>query len=247
MQVRVWPLPHAAGATALIKKALEERFPHYSPEQIHTLLRQLVMSTAKPHKDTESNTYASVRQQGSGLMDASGAAFGDLFVTGKGTDSSLTLGNVKDSFTFEVTVHNLSQEAKELTYHTVVNTDQVEKGRITLQMRQLLDQMGDKKIVVPASGSVTIPIKINTSSFTKELSEQMKNGYFLEGFVFFKDAKTQKDLVSIPYIGFKGQYQDLPGIEKPVYEFTGSEKPFYYYKMKKTTIRLRIQEIILLP
>ena len=225
--------PHAAGATALIKKALEERFPHYSPEQIHTLLRQLVMSTAKPHKDTESNTYASVRQQGSGLMDASGAAFGDLFVTGKGTDSSLTLGNVKDSFTFEVTVHNLSQEAKELTYHTVVNTDQVEKGRITLQMRQLLDQMGDKKIVVPASGSVTIPIKINTSSFTKELSEQMKNGYFLEGFVFFKDAKTQKDLVSIPYIGFKGQYQDLPGIEKPVYEFTGSEKPFYYYKNEK--------------
>ena len=43
--------PHAAGATALIKQALEERFPQYSPEQIHTLLRQLVMSTAKPHKD----------------------------------------------------------------------------------------------------------------------------------------------------------------------------------------------------
>ncbi|MDE8688026.1 S8 family serine peptidase, partial [Streptococcus gordonii] len=31
--------PHAAGATALIKQALEERFPQYSPEQIHTLLR----------------------------------------------------------------------------------------------------------------------------------------------------------------------------------------------------------------
>jgi len=225
--------PHAAGATTLIKQALEQRFPHYSPEQIHTLLRQLVMSTAKPHKDKESNTYSSVRQQGSGLMDAAGAAFGNLYVTGKGSDSSLTLGNVNESFTFNVTVHNLGSEAKELTYRTVVNTDQVENGRITLQMRQLLEQQGDKTIVVPPKGSVTVPIQVNTSAYTKELSDQMRNGYFLEGFVFFKDAKTQKDEVSIPYIGFKGHYQDLPGIEKPVYKFTGNDKPFYYYKDEK--------------
>ena len=82
--------PHAAGATALVT-ALEQRFPNYSPEQNHTLLRQLVMSTAKPHFDQESNSYSSVRQQGSGLMDAAAAAFGDVFVTGgKGANSSLT-------------------------------------------------------------------------------------------------------------------------------------------------------------
>ena len=226
--------PHAAGATALIKQALEQRFPNYSPEQIHTLLRQLVMSTAKPHFDQESNSYSSVRQQGSGLMDAAAAAFGDVFVTGgKGANSSLTLGNVKDSFTFDVTVHNLSSEAKEFTYHTVVNTDQVENGRITLKMRQLLDQEGEKTIHVPAMGSVTVPISVNTSNYTSELTNQMKNGYFLEGFVFFKDAKTKKDLVSLPYIGFKGNYQDLPGIEKPIYAFTGDEKPFYYYANEK--------------
>ncbi len=36
----------------------------------------------------------------------------------------------------------------------------------------------------------------------------MKNGY-LEGFCLFKDAKTKKDLVSLPYYCFKGNYQDL--------------------------------------
>ena len=226
--------PHAAGATALIKQALEQRFPTYSPEQIHTLLRQLVMSTAKPHFDQESKSYSSVRQQGSGLMDAAAAAFGDVFVTGgKGTNSSLTLGNVKDTFTFEGTGHNLSSEAKDFTYHTVVNTDQVENNRISLKMRQLLDQVGEKIIHVPAKGSVTVPISVDTSTFTSELTNQMKNGYFLEGFVFFKDAKTKKDLVSLPYIGFKGKYQDLPGIEKPIYAFTGDEKPFYYYANEK--------------
>ena len=38
----------------------------------------------------------------------------------------------------------LVQKQKEFTYHTVVNTDQVENGRITLKMRQLLDQEGEK-------------------------------------------------------------------------------------------------------
>ena len=32
---------------------------------------------------------------------------------------------------------------------------------------------------------------------------------------------------------FKGNYQDLPGIEKPIYAFTGDEKPFYYYANEK--------------
>ena len=39
--------------------------------------------------------------------------------------------------------------------------------------------------------------------------------------------------MSLPYIGFKGNYQDLPGIEKPIYAFTGDEKPFYYYANEK--------------
>ena len=42
----------------------------------------------------------------------------------------------------------------------------------------------------------------------------MPNGYFLEGFVLVKDASTQKHLVSLPYVGFHGDYQNLRGIEK---------------------------------
>ena len=85
-------------------------------------------------------------------------------------------------------------------------------------MRQLLDQEGEKTIHVPAMGSVTVPISVNTSNYTSELTNQMKNGYFLEGFVFFKDAKTKKELVSLPYIGFKGTikiYQELKNLSMP--------------------------------
>lgn len=45
-------------------------------------------------------------------------------------------------------------------------------------------------------------------------------------------TKSNQHLVSLPYVGFRGEYQNLRGIEKPIYEYTGSDKPFYYYKDK---------------
>ena len=35
-----------------------------------------------------------------------------------------------------------------------------------------------KTIHVPAMGSVTVPISVNTSNYTSELTNQKKNGYF---------------------------------------------------------------------
>ncbi|WP_241209355.1 SGO_0316/SGO_0317 family LPXTG-anchored serine peptidase, partial [Streptococcus sp. DD11] len=224
--------PHAAGAVALVKQVLQERFPAASPEQLHTLMRQLVMSTAVPHVNSESGTYSSVRQQGAGIMDVTAAAYGDLYLTADGDRSSLTLGNVEDSFRFDVTVHNLSGQDRQLAYRTVVGTDEVADGKMTLRMRELARIEGRETVTVPAYGSKTVTIAVDSSAYREELSRLMKNGYFLEGFVFFRDAASQKELVSLPYIGFKGAFQNLQGIEKSIYDYTESEKPFYYYKDK---------------
>ncbi len=224
--------PHAAGSVALIRQALEERFPNYSKEKLEALLQNLVMSTAKPAINPESNTYYSPRQQGAGLADVAGAAFGDLYLTTKDKKPSITLGNVEDKFEYEITVHNLSNKDKKLEYNTVVNTDEVVDGRATLKARQLADVKGES-IIVPANGSKTVKVSIDTSKYSEELSKLMKNGYFLEGFTFFKDSETKKEVVSAPFLGFKGVFQDLQGIEKPIYDFKDKEKPFYYYADEK--------------
>ena len=224
--------PHAAGSVALIRQALEERFPNYSKEKLEALLQNLVMSTAKPAINPESNTYYSPRQQGAGLADVTGAAFGDLYLTTKDKKPSITLGNVEDKFEYEITVHNLSNKDKKLEYNTVVNTDEVVNGRATLKARQLTDVKGES-IIVPANGSKTVKVSVDTSKYSEELSKLMKNGYFLEGFTFFKDSETKKEVVSAPFLGFKGAFQDLQGIEKPIYEFKDKEKPFYYYADEK--------------
>ena len=224
--------PHAAGATALVKQALKERFPHLSPEQLQVLVKQMTMSTAIPHVDEETHAYSSVRQQGAGVMDVTAAALGDLYVTAKDAKSSLTLGNVTDTFEFDVTIHNLSNQDKSVRYETTLQTDQVQDGKFTLHPRLLETLDGKETVTIPANGQRTIHVAVDASKYKEELSKQMPNGYFLEGFVLVKDASTQKHLVSLPYVGFHGDYQNLRGIEKPIYEYTGSDKPFYYYKDK---------------
>ena len=224
--------PHAAGATVLVKQALKERFPHLSPEQLQVLVKQMTMSTAIPHVDEETHAYSSVRQQGAGVMDVTAAALGDLYVTAKDAKSSLTLGNVTDTFEFDVTIHNLSNQDKSVRYETTLQTDQVQDGKFTLHPRLLETLDGKETVTIPANGQRTIHVAVDTSKYKEELSKQMPNGYFLEGFVLVKDASSQKHLVSLPYVGFHGDYQNLRGIEKPIYEYTGSDKPFYYYKDK---------------
>ena len=49
--------------------------------------------------------------------------------------------------------------------------------------------------------------------FAEELTKLMPNGYFLEGFVRFVDPADDGDVVSIPFMGFRGSFQDIPAVE----------------------------------
>ncbi len=64
----------------------------------------------------------------------------------------------RDSFTFDVTVHNLSSEAKEFTSTTVVNTDHG-KWTYYLEDAPTTDQEGENHSCT-AMGSVTVPIVV---------------------------------------------------------------------------------------
>ena len=131
-------------------------------------------------------------------MDVTAAALGDLYVTAKDAKSSLTLGNVTDTFEFDVTIHNLSNQEKSVRYETTLQTDQVQDGKFTLHPRLLETIDGKETITVPANGQRTIHVTVDASKYKEELSKQMPNGYFLEGFVLVKDASNQKHLVSLP-------------------------------------------------
>ncbi len=226
MQGTSMAAPHVAGAMALIQKDLREKYPNLTPEQIADLSKELLMSTAKAVYDKEKDAYVSPRQQGAGLIDLPATISSKIYLTGKDKYPSITLGNVEDQFSITVNVHNISNEDQKLKYVTNLITDEVEDGEFTLRPKALEEIVGEE-IVVEANTVKTIKIAVDATKYAAELSKLMPNGYFLEGFVRFLDTVDGFDLASIPFTGFRGEFQNLAVTEKPIYDYTDTEQPFY--------------------
>ncbi|MDO4814315.1 MAG: S8 family serine peptidase, partial [Gemella sp.] len=219
--------PHVAGVAALVKQELVKKYPNLDGAELNDLIKNFMMSTANPHFNKETNAYTSPRQQGAGVVDASKAINTDVYLTGKDGYGSISLGNVDEKFNFDVVVNNLSNSVKKYKYVVNLVTDLVKDGKMELKPRALEEVPGGE-ITVEANGKLVLPISIDASKFTAELTEQMKNGYFLEGFVRLLDVTDGLEALSIPFVGFKGQFQDLAVMEKPIYDFKDGENPFYF-------------------
>ncbi|MBF0788157.1 S8 family serine peptidase [Streptococcus sp. 19428wC2_LYSM12] len=220
--------PHVAGVAVLLKQHLISKFPTKTPEELERLIKHLMMSTATPHFNEESKAYTSPRQQGAGLVNTYAAMTKDVYVTGKNDYASISLGNVDSKFRLSLLLHNISDQAKTLTYVTELTTDTVVDGRITLAPR-FLDQIKGQTVTVQANSSTEITIDVDASRFHEDLLKEMPNGYYLEGFVRFLDADNQ-EVVSIPYVGFKGEWQNLPILEKSIYDLLKENQNGFYFE-----------------
>jgi len=230
--------PHVAGATALIKQALAERFPSKTAEELQKLVKHLLMSTASINVNKDNGVYISPRQQGAGLIDAYKAAYGDVYVTGTNDYGSVSLGNVGDKFDVKLLVHNISDKPKTLKYKSTLITDDAYgegngdwTGYLTMTSRLLSELEGEKTVTVGANSTSEITVSVDASKYNEELLKLFKNGYYLEGFVEFygADGKSTDKVASIPFVGFKGEFQNLPVLEKPIYSMKDGEKPTYEY------------------
>ncbi|CYU37391.1 S8 family serine peptidase [Streptococcus suis] len=221
--------PHVAGAAVLVKQYLQATYPTKSPQEIEALVKHLLMSTAKAHVNKETTAYTSPRQQGAGIIDTAAAISTGLYLTGDDGYGSITLGNVEDTFSFTVTLHNITNEDKTLNYSTQLTTDTVQNGLITLAPR-LLAEISGGKVTVKANSSTTVTINVDAASFAEELTGLMKNGYYLEGFVRFTDVVDGGDIVSIPYVGFRGEFQNLAVLEEPIYNLIADGKGGFYFE-----------------
>ena len=224
--------PHIAGVAALVKEYLAKKHPELSASQISEIVKDLIMSTAKPHFNKQTGAYTSPRQQGAGVVDTMAATSTDLFVTGTNNYPSVTLGNVGDKFTFEVTIHNISDKDQTLKMLVNTNTDEVNEGKFTLRPRKLTETVWPE-VTVKAHSTKTVTVRVDTSKFTEELSKIMPNGYFLEGFVRFVNPADDGSVIGLPFMGFKGEFQNLPAIEKPIYNLIQEGKSGFYSKIDK--------------
>lgn len=185
--------PLVAGIMGLLQKQYETQYPDMTPSERLDLAKKVLMSSATALYDEDEKAYFSPRQQGAGAVDAKKASAATMYVTDKdNTSSKVHLNNVSDKFEVTVTVHNKSDKPQELYYQATVQTDKVDGKHFALAPKALYETSW-QKITIPANSSKQVTVPIDASRFSKDLLTQMKNGYFLEGFVRFKqDPKKRR-------------------------------------------------------
>lgn len=228
--------PHVAGAVALLTQKLPDLYEGIEGQELTDLVKALLMSSARPHYNTEQGAYTSPRQQGAGLIDVDNALNSGVFLTGVDGYPSISLRNVGDQFEFEVNVYNISDEDKIFDITTQLASDAVEDSLFgpvfSLKPRHLKD-VPEGQVTVAANSFETVTIQVDAREFTEALLTEMPNGYYLEGFVSF-GTDEDASLASIPFVGFRGDFANLDVVEKPVYEYgfdlseDFSDAPFYF-------------------
>ena len=231
--------PHVAGGIAVVKEYVEKKFPNVSGTEKHQLIKNLLMSTAVPYTDKTTEAFTSPRSQGAGLMNLNRAVSSSVVILGTNNISSINLKNITDNnVVIKGKLKNYSSESKSFEYYAQLNTDKVENGMAILKPQNIKDTKNSKKSITVA-GNSEAEFEVTFSLSDGEIEELKKDrpkGFFLEGYVVFENTnKNVNEEISIPFVGFKGDWNALQVIEDSIYDMVSQGKRPTYYEVSDRT------------
>jgi len=231
--------PHVAGGIAVVKEYVEKKFKNVSGTEKHQLIKNLLMSTAVPYTDKTTNAFSSPRSQGAGLMNLNRAVSSSVVILGTNNISSINLRNIKDNnVVIKGKLKNYSSEAKSFEYYAQLNTDKVENGMAILKPQNIKDTKNNKQsITVGPNAEADFEVTFHLEdSEVEELKKDRPKGFFLEGYVVFENTnKNVNEEISIPFVGFKGDWNALQVIEDSIYDMVSQGKRPTYYEVSDRT------------
>ena len=213
--------PQLAGAAALVLQYLEEQYPDLADAEERDVAHALLMSTAVPVIASASNVEASPRQQGAGLVDTAAAVTAEAYLAVPGEDRpKAELGDDPDMngvYRFFFDIRNLSDEeqAYELDA-SLLTEDVVDYGSIAFMAgfdRALTGKVSfsEDSVTVAPKSYARVEVTIELSAEDKAwMAKYYDNGIYVEGFVYAENtAGTGVDL-SLPFLGFYGDWTAAP-------------------------------------
>ena len=219
--------PFVSGAMALVKQYIEQNDLASTETDKANLVSNLLMSTA----DLVMAGAApySPRKQGAGSVNIAAATSTKAYLTAVGGGRpKVELGddaNKTGEYTIKFEVHNLSD--KPLT-HAVGGYVQTDAKEVTKklgdkdveQVTELPYLLGkiDEKIVTVAGGETeTVSVSVSLTQANKEYLKGFENGTYIEGFVTLTPSSGTQPTLSIPYMGFYGDWTQAPIIDATDY------------------------------
>jgi Subtilase family./Fn3-like domain (DUF1034). len=230
--------PHVSGGATLVLERVMKEFAASGSSRVR-LAKNLLMNTAKVIE--YEGAPVSPRSQGAGIMQLHAALSTPVMVThSKTNEAKVALKEITGNRqTFELQVENFSD--KPVTYEVKANaqTDSfasaagfivvAPKILPALELEGVASVNGREAttVTVPAKGTATIEVEIDLSAYDRVLKTYYKNGYWVEGFVTLTDPSDIHPTLSVPYVGFRGEWDDAPIFDDPLwdpdsyYGFTG--------------------------
>ena len=224
--------PQMAGVSTIVLQRVQSDplFASMSVREKVDVVQNLMMGTARPLMDAAQTSGAlySPRKQGAGLVDALAATTSSVYPTVVGAPEQsrpkADLGDGTKGWHFDVTLHNLSGVSATYELSSQALSEIVEGGFFT---EHSADWRGrgveiaysgaasasaeGATVTVPASGEVTVGIDVTPGSdFASYVADNTPNGTFLDGFVRFASKTESQPDLSVPYLGFYGDWGKAP-------------------------------------
>ncbi|WP_010099223.1 S8 family serine peptidase [Ornithinibacillus scapharcae] len=221
--------PHVSGGSALVMQRVDEEFGYEGRDRVE-LAKKLLMNTSVPVE--LEGVDVSPRRQGAGLMQLHAALSTPVVVTESNTDESkVALKEItKNTVSFNLTAKNFSDEAASYEVSANALSDvPVNAGNVyvtvpndfgSLDLGQVATVNGQavSTVEVPANGSVSFKVTIDVSDWDADLKSYFENGYWLEGFVTLVDPTDKNPTLTVPYAGFKGEWDAAPIFDLPMWD-----------------------------
>ena len=225
--------PQMAGVSTIVLERVQNDplFASMSARQKADVVQNLIMGTARPLTDAAQTTGAlySPRKQGAGLVDALAATTSSVYPTVVGAPEQsrpkADLGDGTKGWHFDVTLHNLSGVEATYSLNTQALSEIVDGGFFTGHSSDWRGKGVDiaysgaavsgtdegATITVPASGEATVGVDVTPrAAFDSYVAQNTPNGTFLDGFVRFTSKTDGQPDLTVPYLGFYGDWGKAP-------------------------------------
>jgi Subtilisin-like serine proteases len=221
--------PYVSGCLALLRQHMREVGIDVTEDML--LPRKYLMTAAEPMINPENGIEYSPRLQGSGLVNINGTYDLDVLLWNEATGvTKVELGEVSDKFEIKFMAQNLADKDYSFKVNTKLMTDgyyrDEETGKyFTADYSEILKRSeitvrndNSGYVTIPAGETVEIIIDVTLDKADINKYERaFIYGFFVEGFVYLERV-DYKRTVSIPFMGYYGDWSEIPVSVEGFYE-----------------------------
>lgn len=243
--------PNLAGFAALLRQWLKDRYPSLADtsdtdkrQEFTRLMNQIMMSTAITVYDRE-GLPCSPRKQGAGLASLDNVFSTNAYLYTENEENDyrpkVELGEdeeKKGEYTVSFKVKNTGSQTLKFTTQSIFMTETLASDGLAVAEKAHLFTDNEAQwtvggsaitegdeISVTAGESVTVTVKLTLSTAEKRyLNNTFENGMFVEGFIKLNSKTEGQCDLTLPYMGFYGDWEAAPMLDYDCYEISEFEQ-----------------------